>query len=145
MSAEKVSRLVLDYLDALLARGDFARFYSEQVTFGVPTVGWSTQGREAVERAIRHHYEVEFDSRPEVLNVVAGESGAAAELIFAGPNIGVLAGNPPTGNVVRIPIGLFIDVDSEAGQIAGLRVYYDRDQFLQQVRDGVREPDHATG
>jgi steroid delta-isomerase-like uncharacterized protein len=135
MSIEQVSTTVRAYLDALLARADFARFYSEEVTFGVPAADWSTSGREAVERAIRHHYEIEFDSRPEVVNLLAGEGGAAAELIFAGTNIGAYDGAPPTGHAIRVPISMFVDV--EDGQITAIRVYYSRDQLTEQVRNGI--------
>lgn len=135
MSADEVSRTVRAYLDALLARADFARFYSDDVTFEVPGAEWSISGRDAVEAAIRHHYEVEFDSAPELVNLVAGEAGAAAELIFAGTNAGEFDGAPPTGNVVRVPLGVFLDVAH--GRITGIRVHYNREQLREQLRDGA--------
>jgi predicted ester cyclase len=132
MSAQQVYGTVRSYLDALVTRADFARFYAEDVTLEGPGYGWSVQGAAEVEEGIRSHYEVEFDSHPQVVSIIADDQAAAAELIFQGRNTGVLDGEPPTGNEVRLPISLFFEVQSAT--ITAMRVYYSWDELMRQVR-----------
>jgi predicted ester cyclase len=122
---------VLDYLAALTTRTGLRRFLTEDVVFEAPGV-WAVRGADAVERAVRHHYEVEFDARPEVVGLAADDRLVAAEVVFAGTHTGEYGGLAATGRKVRVPLAMVFDVD--AGLIAGIRVYYSPEQLMAQLR-----------
>lgn len=135
MSATEVRETVQAYVEVLLARGDYQRFFSDDVAFEVVGTDQRARGAEATEQAIRFLHEVAFDAVPEVANVLVDDHGAAAEAMFVGTHIGEFAGISPTGSAVRVPYSVFYDVD--AGRITALRIYMPMDQLVSQIHQPV--------
>jgi len=131
MSAVEVRETVQAYVEVLVARGDYQRFFADDVAFEVVGTDQRARGAEAAEQAIRFLHEVAFDAVPEVANVLVDDHGAAAEAIFVGTHVGEFAGMPPTGRAVRVPYSVFYDVDG--GRITALRVYMPMDQLVSQI------------
>jgi predicted ester cyclase len=135
MSADRVRQTMQAYAEVLLARGDYRRFFADDIRFEVVGTDQRLQGAESAEQAIRFLHEIAFDAHPEIVNVVVDDGGAAAEAMFVGTHIGDFAGIAATGNAVRVPYSVFYDVD--AGTITALRIYMPMDQLLAQVRGAV--------
>jgi predicted ester cyclase len=131
MSTEQVRETMQAYAEALLARGDFGRFFARDIEFEVMGTGQQTRGAEAAEQAIRFLHHVAFDARPEIANIMVGDRGAAAEAMFVGRHVGEFAGVAATGNAIRVPYSVFYDVSD--GRIAALRVYMPMDQLIAQI------------
>jgi predicted ester cyclase len=132
MSAEQVRETMGRYAEVLLARGDYGRFFADDIEFAVMGTEQQTRGARAAEQAIRFLHETAFDARPEITGLVVDERGAAAEAVFVGTHIGEFAGVAATGHSVRIPYSVFYDV--EVDKITGLRIYMSIDQLVAQVR-----------
>jgi hypothetical protein len=79
-----------------------------------------TRGAEAAEQAIRFLHETAFDAKPEIINLVVDEHGAAAEAVFVGTHIGEFAGMKASGRPVRVPYSVY---ELEGGKITALRIY----------------------
>jgi steroid delta-isomerase-like uncharacterized protein len=131
MSAIEVRETVQEYLEVLLARGNYRRFFSDDVAFELVGTDQGARGAEAAEQAIRFMHEIAFDAAPEVANVLVDDHGAAAEATFVGTHIGEFAGIPATGNAIRVPYSVFYDVDG--GRITALRIYMPMDQLVAQI------------
>ena len=58
--------MMTGYVDALLAREDFAQYFTDDVTFEVAWNGPRAEGRQAVEAMIRYLHEQAFDANPEL-------------------------------------------------------------------------------
>ncbi|WP_210479921.1 ester cyclase [Naasia sp. SYSU D00948] len=132
MSTEQVRETMEGYLDALSARGDYGRYFAEDVLFEVLWSDMRIRGAQEVEQTIRFLHEVAFDAHPEVGEVLVGERGAAAEFVFAGTHTGEFGGVAPSGNTVRVPYSVFYEV--AAAKITVLRVYLPIDQLVAQAR-----------
>ena len=132
MSAEQVRETIQAYVEVLLARGDYGRFFADDIEFELMGTGQRTRGAGAAEQAIRFLHEIAFDAAPEVANVLVDDHGAAGEAMFVGTHVGEFSGIPATGNAVRVPYSVFYDVD--AGTITALRVYMPIDQHVAQIR-----------
>jgi predicted ester cyclase len=131
MSAEQVRETMQSYAEALLARGDYRRFFADDVRFEVVGTEQRVQGADAAEQAIRFLHEVAFDARPEITNVLIDAHGAAAEATFVGTHVGEFAGIGATRRAVRVPYSVFYELD--AGVITALRIYMPMDQLLSQI------------
>ena len=140
MSAEQVRETLQQYVEVLLARGEYGRFFDDDVEFALMGTGQQMRGAHAAEQAIRFLHEMAFDAAPEITNLVVDDHGAAAEAFFVGTHTGDFSGVSPTGNPVRVPYSVFYDVD--AGKIKALRIYMPMDQLLAQI-GGATEPDVA--
>lgn len=141
MSIEQVGEMMGAYLEALVARGDYGRFFADDVRFEVVGTDQSARGAESTEQAIRFLHEIAFDARPEVTRMLVDDHGAAAEAVFVGTHIGDFSGISATGNAVRLPYSVFYDV--EAGTITALRLYMRMDQLLEQI--GTAADTRAAG
>ena len=131
MSVEQVRDTVNGYLAALCSRGDYGRYFADDITFDVLWTDKSAQGPKEVEATIRAIHEVTFDARSEVLRLVVGEDGGAAELSFAGRHIGEFRGVEATGRLVRVAYSTFFDVTD--GRISAFRIYLPVERLLAQV------------
>lgn len=125
------AEVVRGYLTAIAARQDLEPFLAPDVGLGLPADDHPLRGARQVAQAVRHHYEEEFDARPELVRLVADGRSAVAELLFVGVHIGEYAGVRPTGRRVRVPLAMAFDVD--AGLIAAIRVYYSPEAVLAQL------------
>jgi predicted ester cyclase len=132
MSADQVRQTMDGYMEALLARGDYGRFFADDIAFSIVGTDQQVTGAREAEQAIRFMHEGAFDARPELVGVLVGERGAAAEAVFVGTHVGEFAGVAATGNAVRVPYSIFYDVDG--GAINALRIYMPMDQLLGQIR-----------
>jgi predicted ester cyclase len=139
MSAERVRETLQQYAEVLLARGEYGRFFDDDIEFALMGTAQQTRGAHAAEQAIRFLHETAFDAEPELTNLVVDDHGAAAEAWFKGTHTGEFAGVTATGNPVRVPYSVFYDVDGD--RIKALRIYMPMDQLLAQI--GATEPEVA--
>ena|ERR1700754_3889732 len=138
MSAADVRDVLNAYAEVLLARGDYARFFADDIRVEVMGADQVAEGPAAAEQAIRYLHEVAFDARPEITNVLADEHGAAVEALFVGTHISDFGGVPATGNAVRIPYSVFYDVAD--GRVTALRIYMSIESLVAQIS----APAHAA-
>ena len=138
MSAQQVRELMNEYVEALLSRGDFGRFFARDVHFEIVGTDQRADGAAATEQMIRFLHEIAFDAHPEPVNVLVDDHGAAAEAVFAGTHTGEFAGIGPSGNAVRVPYSAFYTVDD--GRIGALRIYMSLEQLVAQIS----APAHAA-
>ena len=136
MSVQQVRETLQQYVEALLARGDYGRFFAPDMAFAVMGTDQQTRGAEAAEQAIRFLHETAFDAKPELINLVVDEHGAAAEAVFVGTHTGEFAGMQASGNAVRVPYSVFYELEGD--KITALRIYMSMDQLVAQVRDATR-------
>jgi ketosteroid isomerase-like protein len=136
MPAQQIRETIQRYEEALLARGDYAQFFDDDIELALMGTDVHAHGPQAAEQAIRFLHETAFDATPEVTNVVVGEHGAAAEAWFVGTHTGNFGGVNATGNPVRVPYSVFYDVDAE--KIRELRIYLPMDQLLAQVQGATK-------
>ena len=64
-----------DYLEALTTRGDFAVYFTDDVTFELIGTAQVIRGRSPVEDFIRYAHETAFDSSVEVRTVTFDQDG----------------------------------------------------------------------
>ena len=140
MSAEQVRETLQQYVEVLLARGEYGRFFDDDIEFALMGTDQQTRGAQAAEQTIRYLHETAFDAEPEITSLVVDDHGAAAEAFFVGTHIGDFSGVSATGKPVRVPYSVFYDVDSD--KIKALRIYMPMDQLLAQI-GGATEPEAA--
>jgi predicted ester cyclase len=109
------------YLEALLARGAFADYFTDDVTIDVVGSGQTGKGRAGVEGMIRYLHEQAFDGRADVKSLIVGGDHAALEADFVGRHIGEFAGVAATGRDLRVPYSVVYDLNG--GRIKALRIY----------------------
>ena len=78
-----------------------------------------------------YFYNVAFDAKMEVKNVVVGEGAAVLEGDFVGRHIGEFAGVAPTGKDVSVPLTVVYDLRDD--RIVEGRVYFETPAFIAQV------------
>ena len=116
------TRAVMDgYLAALVEGGDFARFFADDVVWTTTETGEVVTGREAVRDYILVVHTQAFTARPELKNLVVGDSGAILEADFVGTHTGDFGGVAPTGATLRVPYCVAYDVAGD--RITALRGY----------------------
>jgi steroid delta-isomerase-like uncharacterized protein len=133
MSVEESQRTIGRYVDALLAGGDFASFFADDVTWTTMETGEQIRGREAVQdfiAAMHHHL---FDASPELVHITYGEGVAALEAVFVGTHTAEFGGVPATGTAVRLPYAMSYDIAGE--KIVALRAYFPIAALVQQLRE----------
>ena len=123
------------YLATLSARGDFARHFTDEVSFTV-VGGPEARGRDAVEATIRAIHEQMFDSRMLVRATVVEPGRAIAELTFVGTHVGDFMGIAPTGRQVEVPYGAAYDFTDD-GRIEAIRVYFPMHLLMAQLGAGA--------
>jgi predicted ester cyclase len=131
MSAQQVRQTMQEYVDTLRARGDYRRFFAEDIEFEIMGTEQRGRGAAAAMEAIRFMHEVAFDAHPELVGVLVDEHGAALEVVFLGRHVGEFAGIAPTGTDVRLPYSVFYDVTD--GLITGLRIYMSIERLVAQI------------
>ena len=85
MSSETTAKTMQAYLDALLARGDFARHLAEDATFEIMGTPQLVRGRDAVRDTIVWLHTGAFDAEPKVRTLLTGTGQAVLEADFVGP------------------------------------------------------------
>ena len=100
MSAAQVRETLQQYVEVLLARGDYGRFFDDDIEFALMGTDQQSRGAQAAEQTIRFLHETAFDAEPEIANLVVDDHGAAAEAFFVGTHIGEFSGVGATGKSV---------------------------------------------
>jgi predicted ester cyclase len=131
MSTKTARNALSEYLDALVARGDYARFFTEDVEVSLVGTPQHARGPEAAEQMLRFMHEVAFDANPEVKNVLVDEDKAALEADFVGTHTGEFAGIAATGKRVRVPYSVIYDLQDD--RISALRIYLPPEQIVEQL------------
>src|SRR5437870_572927 len=131
MSVHATEQTLRSYLDALLARGDFARFFADDVVWTTMETGDQIRGRKAVADFIIALHSQFFDARPELKNTVVSDGVALLEADFVGTHTAEFAGIGPTGATVRLPYCVVYDIPGET--IAALRAYMPITRLIQQL------------
>jgi steroid delta-isomerase-like uncharacterized protein len=132
MSVEATSKTMRSYLDALVARGDFADYFAENVAWTTVGGDQEMQGREAVRDFLIWMHTQAFDARPKVKTLVVGDGHAALEADFIGTHTGEFLGMPASGKSVQVPYCVVYDLRDD--RIAALRAYIPMELFAQQLR-----------
>jgi steroid delta-isomerase-like uncharacterized protein len=132
MSMETTSQIMRSYLEAFLARGDFADYYTDDVTWTTVGTGQELQGRQPVRAFLMWMHTQAFDAHPKVKTLVIGDGQAALEADFVGTHTGEFLGIPPTGKSVQIPYCVVYDLQDD--KITALRAYIPMDLFTQQLK-----------
>lgn len=136
MSVETTRHLIESYAQALLSAGDYARFFSEDVTLTLQGTDRAVSGREAVRQLITFMHTQAFKTDIRVKGVVYGERQAMLEADFVGTHIGVFEGVPASLRDVHVSYAVAYDVD--ASGITALRLYFPMDQLMRQIGAGER-------
>jgi predicted ester cyclase len=131
MSAQQVRETMDAYVEVLQARGDYRRFFAEDVEVEIVWADQKMRGADAAEQAVRYLHEVAFDAQPEFTSMFVDDHGAAAEAVFVGTHIGEFAGVAATGNPIRLPYSVFYEI--EGSTITGLRIYMPMSELLSQI------------
>ena len=118
MSAER--QVMQDYIDALVKRADFTRYFTEDVVATFEGTDQRADGRQAA-----------GDARPELKNLLVDTGKAAIEADFAGTHTGEFAGIQPTGRAVRVPYSVIYDLRDD--QISALRIYFPMSLLIEQL------------
>ena len=129
MSAER--QMMQDYIDALVKRADFTRYFTEDVVATIEGTDQRADGRQAAGDLIRYMHERAFDAKPELKNLIVDTGKAAIEADFFGTHMGEFAGLQPTGRVVRVPYSVIYDLRD--GQISALRIYFPMSLLIEQL------------
>jgi len=132
MSVEATSATMRSYLDAFLARGDFAGYFTDDVTWTIVGGDQELQGRQPVYDFLIWMHTQAFDAHPKVKTVVIGDGQAALEADFVGTHTGEFLGMPATGKSVQVPYCVVYDLRGD--KITALRAYIPMDLFVQQLK-----------
>jgi SnoaL-like domain len=88
MSVEATSKTMGSYLDALIAPGEFADYFTDDVTWTTVGTDQTMQGREPVRDFISWMHTQAFDAHPKVKTLVVDDGQAALEADLVGTHTG---------------------------------------------------------
>ena len=131
MSVESTTKVMNDYLDALLKQEDFGRFFADDVLWTTTETGDEVRGRDAVRDFIVAIHTQVFEARPEFTGLTVGDGRATLEANFVGTHTGEFAGIAPTGVELKVPYAVCYDVAD--GEITALRAYLPINLMVAQV------------
>jgi steroid delta-isomerase-like uncharacterized protein len=131
MTVEGTSQTMRSYLDAFLARGDFAEYYTDEVTWTTVGAGQELQGRQPVRDFLMWMHTQAFDAHPKVKTLVVGDGQAALEADFVGTHTGEFLGMAATGKSVQVPYCVIYDLHDD--KITALRAYIPMDLLTRQL------------
>ena len=135
MTTDETREVMEAYLDALVARGDYGRFFAPDVVFTIEGTDQRADGAAAVEGLIRYLHEQAFDATPVVRNVVVEGDTAVLEAEFVGRHTGEFGGVAATGRDVRVPYTVVYDLADE--RITALRGYLPPEYIAAQLGAGA--------
>lgn len=131
---ERTRSTMSAYLDALVARSDYGRFFSDDVTFTMMDTGEVTARHDAVVGLIDYLHAQAFDATVVVKRLIVDGNQAVLEAEFVGTHAAEFAGIAATGRSVKLPYAVGYDVDGDA--ITALRIYLSMDALIRQIREG---------
>jgi SnoaL-like domain len=85
VSVEATAETMRSYPDALLARGQFADYFTDDVTWTTVGDGQELQGRQPVRDFLVWMHTQASDAHPKVMTLVVGDGHAALEADFVAP------------------------------------------------------------
>jgi steroid delta-isomerase-like uncharacterized protein len=131
MSVTTTAQAMRSYLDAFLARGNFADYYTDEVTWTTVGADQELQGRQPVRDFLIWMHTQAFDAHPKVKALVVGDGQAALEADFVGTHTGEFLNIPATGKSVQVPYCVVYDLRDD--KITALRAYIPIDLFAHQL------------
>jgi predicted ester cyclase len=131
--SENTRQTLEAYLEDLISRDPYRRYFSDEVVLTVMGQDQKPEGPDAVEQMIDYMHQQAFEARPEIKNVVVGDGRAAVEFDFVGKHTGEFAGMAATGRDVRVPYCVVYDLEGE--KIKALRLYFPMDELQRQLGD----------
>ena len=140
MSAESTRTIIDAYARALLSSGDYARYFTDDVTLTIEGSDRAVSGREAVRQLITFMHTQAFKTDIHVKGVLYGDHQAMLEAEFVGTHVGAFEGIPASHRHVRVPYAVAYDV--EPAGIKALRLYFPMEELMRQI--GARERAAAT-
>jgi steroid delta-isomerase-like uncharacterized protein len=132
MSVEAAAQIMRSYLDVFLGRGDFAEYFTDDVTWTTVGTGQELRGRQPVRDFLIWMHTQAFDAHPKVKTLVVGDGQAALEADFVGTHTGEFLGIPATGKSVQVPYCVVYDLQDD--KLVALRAYIPMDLFAQQLK-----------
>jgi predicted ester cyclase len=114
MSVEATSKTIRSYLDALVARGDFADYFTDDVSWTTVGGGQELHGRGPVRDFLIWMHTQAFNARPKIKTLVVGGGQAALEADFVGTHTGEFLGMPASGKSVQVPYCVVYDLQHES-------------------------------
>jgi predicted ester cyclase len=107
MSVEATAKTIRSYL---VARGDFADYFTNDVSW--TTIGGSQElhGRGPVRDFLIWMHTQAFNARPKIKTLVVGDGQAALEADFVGTHTGEVLGMPASGKSVQVPYCVVYDL-----------------------------------
>jgi predicted ester cyclase len=121
------------YLDALVAREPYAKFFTPDASLYVMGTDQEAHGRDQVVGMIRYLHEQAFDAHPEIKCLLVDGEKAALEADFVGTHVAEFGGKPATGKEIRVPYSVVYDLEGE--QISALRIYLSLDAIIRQLEN----------
>ena len=132
MTLEATAETMRSYLDAFLAHGNFADYYTDEVTWTTVGADQELQGRQPVRDFLIWMHTQAFDAHPKVKTLVVGDGQAALEADFVGTHTGEFLGIPATGKSVQVPYCVIYDLQGD--KITALRAYIPMDLFAHKLK-----------
>lgn len=77
------------------------------------------------------YHEAFSEAHAELRDLIGGDGAVVAEFVFHGKNTGSLAGAPPAGKTVAVP--MIVAYELNAGKIQRARLYYDTATLAKQL------------
>ena len=121
------------YLDTLVARGPYEKFFTPGASLYVMGTDQEAHGRDPVVGLIRYLHEQAFDAHPQLKCLLVDGEKSAIEADFVGKHVAEFAGKPATGKEIRVPYSVVYDLEGE--QVAALRIYGLLDGIIRQLED----------
>ncbi len=132
MTIIETARMTMNsYVDALIAREEFAKYFAPDVMLRMMGTDQEAHGSDGVEGLIRYLHERAFDAHPELKSLLVDGERAALEAEFVGKHVGDFMGKAATGKQVRVPYSVVYDLEGD--RITALRIYMPMDTLLRQL------------
>jgi hypothetical protein len=103
MSAKATSETMRSYLKALLSRGDFAEYFTDDVTWTIIGTDQTMQGQEPVRNFLTWMHTQALDAHPKVKTLVVGDGQAALAADLVGTHTGSSSACRPPASRSRCP------------------------------------------
>src|SRR4029453_13013105 len=110
MTVDATAETMRAYLDAFLARGDFADYFTDEVTWTTVGGGRDLQGHEPGPRLPHLDAHPGLRCPPKGKTLVVGDGQPALEADFIGTHTGEFLGMAATGKSVRVPYCVVYDL-----------------------------------
>jgi predicted ester cyclase len=113
LSVEATSKTLRSYLDALVARGNLADYFTDDVSWTTVGGGQELHGRGPVRDFLIWMHTQAFNAHPKIKTLVVGDGQAVLEADFVGTHTGEFLGIPASGRSVQVPYCVVYDLQQE--------------------------------